>query len=240
MIQHISFDVWNTIVKPNPEFAKYRTKFVAIALTLDEDFVKSAYTSVKSFVDGCAEKSDGAAFTTPEIYTQLFYKLGIKVSASLADEIRLTINELFKRYPPVIVDCVPNLFTWLREQGYTISIGSNSNFISGAVMHPFLEAQLGPLLYGVYSDLIVVAKPSIRFFDHVYEGVLLHHHDVLDRAHILHVGDNPVCDVQGAHSAGMHGLLINGPGMLEDQVKLRVQCENDFGVSFNHHFSFVE
>jgi putative hydrolase of the HAD superfamily len=246
MIKHVSFDVWNTIVKPNPEFASTRTKLIAIALNLDPDYVKTAYTKVKRFVDGCAENSDGAAFTTDEVYKLLFSSLHVPVSPGLAREIRETVDELFKRFPPIIVPSVVTLFDYLRKQGITASIGSNSNFISGTVMHPYLQSVLGEraagdaYLFGVYSDLVVTAKPSKLFFDAVAFKTNVYRDDSVARAEILHVGDNEICDVEGARRAGMHSLLIGSPDLLCEQVKLRIECENEFGVSFSHHLNTVE
>jgi putative hydrolase of the HAD superfamily len=234
MIKHVSFDVWNTLIKPNPEFSLNRTKFIAIALNLDVEYVKHAYTKVKAFVDGCAENSDGAAFTTPEVYQLFFKALGVSVSPGLAREIRLTIDHMFIQYPPVLAADATDLMTWLADQQITTSIGSNSNFISGNVMHPFLERVTPrPFLYGVYSDLLVAAKPGSKFFDAVYEQILLKHTELLDRANVLHVGDNPVCDVEGAQNADMNGLLIESPDLLCQQVKLRIERENGLGVSFS-------
>lgn len=217
MFKHVSFDVWNTIVKPNPEFALYRTKLLALILNLDVDFVKRAYTTTKRVVDSAAE-IDGTAFSTPEVYKLLFAACGVSVSPGLAREIRETVDEVFRKHPPIIVPTNVELMGWLHDEGFTTSIGSNSNFVSGDVMHPFLEEALGhKFQFGVYSDLIGHGKPAPQFFNLIHTRLRNIRPDALCEE-ILHVGDNNICDVQGATSHGMSGLLIESPDVLMERV----------------------
>lgn len=211
MIKHVSFDVWNTIVKPNPEFAQHRTKLIALILNLDVDFVKQAYTKTKRVVDG-------TAFSTPGVYRLLFASCGVSVSSGLAREIRETVNELFRKHPPIIVPTNVELMSWLHDEGFTTSIGSNSNFVSGDVMHPFLEQALGHKFeFGVYSDLIGHGKPAPQFFNLIHSRLRAFRPDARCEE-ILHVGDNYICDVRGAVQNGMTGLLIESPDVLMERV----------------------
>lgn len=221
VIKHVSFDVWNTLVKPNPEFAKRRTRLLALSLGREEEFVRRAYTHVKGVVDTAAEH-EGAAFSTPDVYALLFASCGLSVAPERASEIRLAIDDIFREHPPIIVLSVVALMQWLRGRGVTTSIASNSNFVSGDVMHPFLEGTLSHRFeLGIYSDRIMHGKPSPAFFDRVFEG-LREMSPTIDRAEVLHVGDHPLCDLRGAQAAGMHGLLIESPDLLCEQVMLRM------------------
>lgn len=237
MIKHVSFDVWNTLITPNPAYAEARTKFLALALNMDPAHVKLCYTKIKAIADGDAEKN-GIAFKTDELFQLLYRSIGVFVSPGLHREIRATTEQLFKSCPPVLGEGVRELMDWLHERGITTSIGSNSNFISGTVMRPFLEEQLGrPFLTAVFSDLIGSAKPHPEFFDAVAFKVNVFRDPPIDRNEILHVGDSTICDITGAQRAGIHSLLIKTPAILRDQVKLRIECENDFDVSFAHHLN---
>lgn len=234
MIKHVSFDVWNTLITPNPAFAAARTKLLALALNMEPEHVKRCYTKVKAIADGNAEQH-GEAFTTDEMYHLLYKSMGLTVSPGLHREIRLTVETLFTAYPPSVGTGVRELMSWLAERSITTSIGSNSNFISGSVMRPFLENALSHrFMTAVFSDLIQAAKPASRFFDAVSFKINVFRNDTIERNEILHVGDNTVCDVHGAQDAGMHGLLIEAPNMLFDQVKLRIEIENDYDTSFDH------
>lgn len=234
MIKHVSFDVWNTLITANPAYAMYRTKFLALALNMDVDFVKRAYTKVKQCVDQAAEHS-GEAFTTDQVFSLLYKSMGLFVSPGLHGEIRAMTEELFRKNPPTLGAGVADLFVWLRGRGITTSIGSNSNFISGTVMRPFLEEALNhKFLTAVFSDLISYGKPSPVFFDAVAFKINVFRDPPIDRSEILHVGDHQLCDVEGAHDSGMHGLLITSPDQLCEQVKLRIESVNELDVSLTH------
>jgi putative hydrolase of the HAD superfamily len=51
-----------------------------------------------------------------------------------------------------------------------------------------------------------VMKPDPAVFRHVLE------HAQLDPIQVLHIGDDPIADVQGARSVGMHSLWMNRDG----------------------------
>jgi putative hydrolase of the HAD superfamily len=228
MITHISFDVWNTLIKPNPEFALARTKLIALALNLDEAYVKTAYTHVKRVVDGMAER-EGKAYSTEEVYKLLFSSMCVSVSPALAKEIRLSVDELFRCLPPTIGHGVREMLDWLTRSRITASIGSNSNYISGSVMLPWIESACShQFAFSLFSDLELTAKPSKEFFELLYDHVNddrypeTSHFPVQDPKQILHVGDNEICDVFGAQRCGMHGLLIVNPDTVAEQVKLRI------------------
>lgn len=223
MIKHVSFDVWNTIVAPNREFAEQRTRLLARALGREAAFVASAYTRVKQEVDAAAER-EGIACTTADVYARLFAACGAELSPARARAIRLDVEQQFHGHPPRIPAAVIELMQRLTERGIATSIASNSNFVSGEVMHPFLAAALQhEFAFGVYSDQIGHAKPSPAFFAQVC-APLLAANPSLARDEILHVGDHPVCDVQGARAAGLHALLIESPERLAEQVLRRLDA----------------
>lgn len=239
MIKHVSFDVWNTLIKANPEFSLHRTKAIALMLNLDTEYVKQTYTQVKGVVDKLAE-IEGRAFTTPEVYRLLFRALGISVSFRLEKELREHVNELFLRYPPIIEDSVRSCLAELNQRGITMSLSSNSNFISGDVMLPFLLQQFEYAFNGsVFSDLCGASKPAPEFFDHVIDYVT-HQHVGQDIKpwNILHVGDNVVCDREGPRNQMIHSLIVAGPHELKEAVLSRVASENDHGISYDIHLMY--
>lgn len=233
MITHVSFDIWNTLIKPNPEFALARTKFIALALNLEEAYVRQAYTHVKRVVDGLAER-EGKAYSTEEVYKILFAALGVTVSQRHAREIRQTVDETFNQFPPTVGNGVYELLRWLEQRRITTSIASNSNYISGSVMLPWIEGALNHVFnFALFSDLVMTAKPAPEFFEELYDCVNADrypttcHFPVQDPKEILHVGDNEVCDVFGAQRAGMKSLLVINPDTMAEQVMSRIEAEND-------------
>ena len=108
----------------------------------------------------------------------------------------------------------------LTDRGITVSIGSNSNFISGYTMHPWLNSRFDKAFqFGIYSDAIGVAKPFASFFGRVIDGVyrLYGYENVLVR-NVMHVGDSELCDVFGPSQLGMQALLISDPKNLYNDV----------------------
>lgn len=219
MIKHISFDVWNTLIKPNPAFAAARTEYLANVADRDPDVVKATYTRIKKHVDDMAEKT-GHAYTTAQVFDMLFAELELVSSEFMREAVRLDLGDRFICNPPQIPDSVKHLVSVLHRKGITLSIASNSNFISGRLMYPWLQQQFeGRFAFGVFSDLQGVAKPSAAFFGFVIDHLRRLNHRVPIRVNeVLHVGDNAVCDAWGADEVGMHGLLVESPDQLYDVV----------------------
>lgn len=214
MIKQVSFDVWNTLVKPNPQYATLRTEALAKLVGVDFDTAKKAYTATKRQVDHAAEAC-GIGLSTNEVYLLLMANVGVAVvnQHHQAITFRCTVERLFSEHPPLVTDAAKTLVAWLKQQDMIVNIASNSNFISGNVMHPFLKKELGELDFGVYSDIIEASKPSQAFFDGVRQ------HSGLRREHlILHVGDNIICDIAGAKKAGMMAAYVANPDTIFDVV----------------------
>ena len=212
MIKHVSFDVWNTLISANPEFAAARTEMFANWAKTDPAIVKSEYTQLKHRSDSLAE-SAGIALPTHTLVRILLGSL--MVGEPNDDQVRrcvIELNALFADHPPMLPQQNIDLIAKLQSMGITVSIGSNSNFISGKVMNPWLNSQLpSAIAFGIYSDLIRAAKPSAAFFGHVIDGTrsALQHPVAINE--ILHVGDSARCDVWGAQQIGINALLTDNP-----------------------------
>lgn len=212
MIKAISFDVWNTLVSPNPVFAEARTKLIAAELELPESVVKKSYTKVKRQVDSLAE-TNGVSYTTQLVYSTLLrelvgHKKGVRRQVLIND-----VNALFLKYPPTTPESTLQAVKDAVEHGLKIGIASNSNFISGKIMHPFLEERFGVKFdFSVYSDLSLYAKPAKNFFREVLEKS-----EVLSDE-IIHIGDSLVCD-SGSIKVGIHYRIIKNADKLHDVIR---------------------
>lgn len=215
-INHVSFDVWNTLIEANPNFAQARTQMIAELVHVPEELVKIKYTDLKRRADREAERG-GTAYSTDALLVMLFDSLMGSADPS-ASQIFSTmvshgISELFKEHPPIIRDDVLQLVGQLVDSGISVSIGSNSNFISGSVMYPWLQQVSGHVFsYGIFSDLIGASKPSATFFGHVVDGARGRCGGMPSHpSNILHVGDSQRCDVWGATQLGINALLVANP-----------------------------
>lgn len=222
IVSHVSFDVWNTLITANPQFAKSRNQFIARCVNEPVDVVKTAYTATKKFVDGIAE-TDGIGLSSPAVYDDLFKRLGVTVSPSIKEYIMRRVQYLFLAYPPSILNEVKEAICILDQAGISWSISSNSNFISGTTMFPFIQQELhSNALCGQFSDLMETAKPNRDFFEQVYSAVKSHHGNI-EPENILHVGDNPICDGDGPKKLGMQYAIIEGPHELFNAVMSNIQ-----------------
>ncbi len=212
MIKHVSFDVWNTLISANPEFAAARAEMFADWTQTDPTIVKAEYTQLKHRSDSLAE-SAGIALPTHTLVRILLGSL--MVGEPNDDQVRrcvLELNALFAEHPPILHQQNIDLMAELRSMDITVSIGSNSNFITGKVMNPWLNEQTGGAFsFGIYSDLVRAAKPSAAFFGHVIDGTrsALKHPITINE--ILHVGDSARCDLWGAQQIGINALLTENP-----------------------------
>jgi FMN phosphatase YigB (HAD superfamily) len=204
-IKHISFDLWNTLITPNPEYAKARTEFLVKISGKGEEEVKRGYKELKD-----AAEHNILAKTSAEHASELLTNLGIQGYRL----IRKGIYEAFNKYPPGIN---PSTISWLHrnKSNYGYSILSNTNFISGHALGPWLENQLPDLFQAAYfSDVEGVAKPSSQFF-----GKVLDLRRDLEPGEILHVGDSLLHDKLGAQRVGLVALKIDSPSTLVNQLE---------------------
>lgn len=214
MIKQVSFDVWNTLVKPNPLYATLRTEALAELVGVDFETAKKAYTTTKRQVDHAAEAC-GIGLATNEVYLLLMANVGVAVVNQHHTGItfRCMVERLFEKHPPVVTDAAKQLHAALIDRGMIINIASNSNFISGHVMHPFLQSEFGAVDFGVYSDLIEASKPNRMFFSRI-----MYEEGYRQADTILHVGDNLICDIGGARAVGMKAAYVANPDTIYDVV----------------------
>lgn len=210
-MKHISFDVWNTLISANPAYAIERAEFLAEVFDRpphDLEEIKKIYSRVKSVFDSGAERNHSSFAVYSTLIDELSIKFGYTDALNVFS-LKDAFTEMFLRNPPIILQDLIKVIQEYYRRGFTISIGSNSNFISGEVMHPFLISKFGDIFkFGVYSDIIGSAKPSPEFFKTICKEA-----DLPPRQ-ILHIGDDVRCDAEGSSVAGFQSLLIKNPADL--------------------------
>lgn len=220
--KHVSLDVWNTLITGNPEFSTARIATIIDHWSLPSDtyhigLVKQAYTDTKHTLDWLAEHH-GTAYSCLDAYGLLSSKLGVNDSNRTSlEQLRLKVEQDFLNHPPLIIEGVVESLNALRENGYTLSIGSNSNFISGTTMMPWLQSVLGHFNFGIFSDIEQVAKPNPLFFAQVADCAK-NKCNVKNASDIIHVGDHIVCDLVGARNCDLTAELVSKDHPLHQAV----------------------
>ena len=214
-ITHVSFDMWNTLITPNREYATQRAKYLAHTSGKSAPEARAIYTHVKRMADKMAEDF-GTQFSVNQLYSILVRALGItKDVESRAYEIQKTLEYLFIEHPPELHPELPELLVTLRRKHLTTNVLSNTNFIPGRILekvitHPLRASHGFWFDSEFYSDQEGIAKPCADFF-----GKITHRSAGsagYPWAHnVLHVGDNNACDYDGAKAAGMKAQLVTDP-----------------------------
>lgn len=117
---------------------------------------------------------------------------------------------------PVFEDVRPTLDE-LQARGYRMAVVSNwdaslERILAARGLDRYFEVVVASMVFGQ-------EKPSPGIFHHAIEQMNL------TEGEVLHIGDNPLDDVQGARRAGLQALLIDrastpAPGRLSDLRQL--------------------
>lgn len=199
-VKLISFDMWGTLIKSNPEFKKARAEHVASETALHVDTVNEVFNTVKHDADLSVEKY-GMQYTPISLYNKIAYKLGYSSRYRLKEK----CEELFLENLPILMDDTKEVLQKLKEDGYTLVLSSNTLLIEGTTIAKALD-KLGIAHYFshmYFSDQLELSKPNPLFFKHVQEQSLCL------KSEIIHVGDNLLTDIIGASEFGFNTYQIN-------------------------------
>jgi putative hydrolase of the HAD superfamily len=217
--KHYSFDLWMTLIKSNPTFKTERAKFFYKNFNTTKKSIEEV-VSIFRQVDlmcNCINEKTGNNIDADEMYLMVI---------SLMNDFNTTFSEinlnwlydemellLFKYMPTVYCDETFNSLDKLKQKSCgSFSISSNTAFIKGKTLRKVLpHLALAPFFdFQLYSDEIGISKPDRRFFDLIFKAVNstpTNRNILLNE--IVHIGDNPKADIEGALSAGISSIQIN-------------------------------
>lgn len=106
--------------------------------------------------------------------------------------------------PPAVDHGALGALATLSERGYTLAVVSNTMRTPGATLRKLLERYglLGCFKHTTFSDEVGVRKPDPEIFALTLRAV------GGEAAAAVHVGDDEILDVQGAHAAGMRAIQV--------------------------------
>ncbi len=210
-VQHVSFDLWLTLIKSNPVFKQKRDELL-------KDFFKiphsveaiSAKIRVWDLRFNAINESSGRNIEAEEMVLIILADLECDIkkidSSHLAEYYEVMEDLFFKHHPVLIEDKLPGYLRNLSEDQITVSILSNTGFIKGKTLSKLLnKLKIDSFLkFQIYSDEISYAKPSKEAYTHLLNNVA----GIKSEA-ILHIGDNENADFNGAAKHGLQSALIN-------------------------------
>jgi len=217
--QHYSFDLWLTLIKSNPEFKTERTKifhrdFNPCHKSIDE--VAKVFRQVDLMCNAVNENT-GKNIDSDEMYLMVISLINdnqlnvkdIDTGTLYHDMETLLFNYLPVLYSPVTIEVLDHL---KNKSGGTFSLLSNTGFIKGVTLKKVLsELKIDQYFdFQLYSDEAGMSKPNPAFFELMLQNIKrVNHPKQINLNNIIHIGDNPVTDVEGANAAGIKSMLIN-------------------------------
>ncbi|MDR2466928.1 MAG: HAD family hydrolase [Prevotellaceae bacterium] len=227
MTQHLSFDLWMTLIRSNPAFGTKRAQLIADMFEPEVRDVSRIEAEVKRFDCICDRFNEitGKKLPAAFMYRKVLQLLKPKAAAGQTDEsaaesaaerLAEEANRLFCEYPPLPLNGnIHSTLQQLRAEGKTLSVSSNTGFVEGRVVRKALKtAGLHDYFsFLIFSDEIGASKPSAAFYGRVNERLNV------PKSRTLHVGDNRKTDYEGARRFGFNALLITNPNYTIDDIR---------------------
>lgn len=208
---NISMDVWGTLLKASPLFKEKKIELMKeyVGDTYPSHYIENAFKEVKSHFDFIIERS-GYQPTLSTLWDTLFsyFNTDLLDKAGLINE----YQSLAIKYPPSLYDENTEKVIQLLSSRDILSISSNTLFIKGLTLRKILEnhgvAKYFKKMY--FSDEVGLSKPN----KYMYEGS------------IIHIGDNPITDGEGARNAGCLPVIINSNNKTIKDAYNEIFCSN--------------
>lgn len=221
-IEHISFDLWMTLIRTHPAYKQKRAelfcRWFAIAdLSEAEKMIRKT-----DLMANHINETTGGNLDAFELYLIVLHQLNAKpenITLERLKEFYFETEQLFLSLPPVPIDpSVTDAFRMLQESGITMNILSNTGFVKGYMLRRFLhEAGWDKyFLFCIFSDETGHSKPNMSMFSDVWETLKQSYPAgrELRKNQVFHFGDNQHADVDGAEEFGFKAGRFHpdGPG----------------------------
>jgi putative hydrolase of the HAD superfamily len=208
------FDLWNTLIKGNPEFSRARAKHIKTAFNLTEFSIEDImikFTETSRKFNKLNEMS-GIHSDAKILYASALSDLGIELSYEEISNLESKINELFLMYPPKLYsEETLEILKQLKKKKKGLIIISNTGFIRGETLFKVINALFPKIfLCCIFSDEVGFAKPHGNIFYKAEKATsYIPSLYSVEKSKIIHVGDSSTADVEGAKRYGIDYFLIN-------------------------------
>jgi putative hydrolase of the HAD superfamily len=210
---HLSFDLWLTLIKSNPKFKSKRNQLFKDYFEI-EDSIEKVNDIVRYYDVLCNNTNEktGLNIDTFEIYYLILNALNVKINDIETKQLDLFYKEtefLFMEYKPELIHPKTDmLFEEIISQNKTINVLSNTGFIQGHTLRKLI-AYYGLdeyFKFQIYSDEVGFSKPNLKIFQLVHEEI--NRFKKTPKNEVIHIGDNQVADYNGAISFGFDAFLL--------------------------------
>lgn len=208
--KHISFDLWLTLIKSNPEFKIKRNLLFKDYFEIESPIEKvSQQLRYYDVVCNTINERTGLNIDTNEIYLFILASLDVPIQGIQLSKLEGFYTEserLFLSYKPTLIySNTKDYLKIIKSEGIGLNILSNTAFIKGFTLKKLMAFyELEECFnFQFYSDECGFSKPNKKIFDLVHKEV-----PHIDKSQILHVGDNEIADYKGALEYGFKAHLI--------------------------------
>jgi putative hydrolase of the HAD superfamily len=209
--KHISFDLWLTLIKSNPNYKSKRNLLFKDFFELEQD-IETVSQKVRYYDVVCnsINEKTGKNINTEEIYLLILSSLSFdmnKMNRKMLEEFYEESEKIFfDNEPEFINNDTYQIFNNLKNEGISMNILSNTGFIKGRTLRLFLDINnLGGYFdFQIYSDECNYSKPNIEIFNLVYDKIKIKSKTL--KSQVLHIGDNLIADCDGAKAFGFSTL----------------------------------
>jgi len=222
--RHISFDLWLTLIKSNPEFKNKRNLLFKEHFNIHKSIDEVAVV-IRRFdvLTNSINEKVCRNFNTYEIFYLILDALGGDIneysSADLDVFYSKTEDILMESKPLLLSDTIPETLASLHKQGITMNILSNTAFIKGSSLRKIIShyGLTDYFAFQAYSDETGYSKPGVEMYEYAYNEILKL--GPIEKNEILHVGDNRISDYNGAKNYGFDAYLITNQPINEPNLQ---------------------
>jgi len=215
-ITTVTFDFWGTIVVDGPgsderyrfrRLTDFATILAAAGHPVERGHLNRAYErSMAYLTDLWNERRDvGVEAHVRAILDGVDDTLADRLSADTLTELVEAHGRPATMFPPIVDAGALTALETLCARGYTLAVVSNTMRTPGVALRKILERYglLGCFKQTTFSDEVGIRKPDPEIFAMTLRQVQAKTESA------VHVGDDPVLDVEGARAAGMRVIQVS-------------------------------
>jgi putative hydrolase of the HAD superfamily len=240
----VTFDLWETLIFDRPEKDEERGRMrcrgirdtlETLGISLNIDDVKRGYDQSASQMQNVWDQN--MEVPTFEQIRLILELAGLPIARIPTDT--TAVQRLVEAYvepivtlPPPLGEDVVDTLEDVRALGAKIGLVSNTGRAPGDALRQMLQ-EYGVLKYfdaTVFSNEIGFRKPDSRIFIQTLTEL------GVSASRVVHVGDNPEADFNGARQAGMRALLYDP----ELQSVAKWRSDSLFALSRRHKHQSAE
>jgi putative hydrolase of the HAD superfamily len=215
LIRAVTFDLWDTLIQEAPRgadrVAAIRTDGIRRILESvghhhSRAGLERAYSMTGDHLETIWRRyEDVSAREQVEFLLEcLDAGLTDELTPAVLDDIELVYSNSMLRHRPRLLPGTAETLSAVRDTGVVMGLISNTGKTPGSVLRVMLEQMgiLGCFSVSTFSNEVRERKPARRIFEVTLAGL------EVDARDSVHIGDNPVADIEGAKAVGMRAILV--------------------------------